>query len=108
MLLPFALLGLIEISLRVMDVDSEHQNPFIDLPKQEEYVVFNPLFPARYFRTFSPSVSFDPFTAGQSGRDISNRRSWRVFDRRVSIFVQQCVCGNTERSVEAVCLRSAH
>jgi lysophospholipase L1-like esterase len=65
-LIPVILLVLLEATLRIAGVDEDRSEPFIKLEDAGGHQAFNPAYPTRYFTTFAPAVSFDPFASRKS------------------------------------------
>ncbi len=61
LLLPLALLLVLEGGLRLAGVGAEGRDAFILLPGQTEQQALNPNYVTRYFQGFAPSVAFHPF-----------------------------------------------
>ncbi len=62
-ILPIAILLILEGSLRLAGVGRDARTPFRDIPGQSDYLAFNPEFAKKYFKGFDPGVAFDPFLA---------------------------------------------
>jgi len=60
-LLPFIILLLLELALRIGGYNEGQQELFVEVPIQSEYLVVNPAFVSRYFPSFTPEVAKSPF-----------------------------------------------
>jgi len=61
LLLPFLLLALIEMGLRVAGFAENRRNVFKPIENEIGWTGLNPEYPSRYFRGFLPAVAFTPF-----------------------------------------------
>lgn len=72
-LLPFVVLALLEVVLRLSGYQQDKQDLFMEFPGQPEYLIVNPDFPTRYFPNFEPQIAPTAFQKQKSPR------AFRVF-----------------------------
>jgi tetratricopeptide (TPR) repeat protein/lysophospholipase L1-like esterase len=72
-LIPLLVLLFIEAGLRVAGVAEDSTRPFRRIDGHEDHLILNGRYTQRYFNTFAPGVSFDPFRA------VKPDRTFRLF-----------------------------